>query len=64
MEAAIAPLHRLAEAAGLARTWRDVAGRDQEVPDEALAAILDALGYAAECEAAIAESSTTSGSRP
>ena len=56
MEAAIAPLHRLAEAAGLARTWRDVAGRDQEVPDEALAAILDALGYAAGCEAAIAES--------
>lgn len=41
------PLHlwELASAAGLARHWRDVEGRDQTVPDEALMAILAALGH-------------------
>lgn len=38
-------LHQLAAAAGLARQWRDVEGRDQIVTDAALAAILTALGY-------------------
>lgn len=38
-------LHRLATVAGLQRHWRDVEGRDREVSDEALATILEALGY-------------------
>lgn len=38
-------LHELAGAAGLQRIWRDVEGRDQTVADDALAAILEALGY-------------------
>ncbi len=38
-------LHELAAAAGLERYWRDVDGRDLVVSDEALAAILNALGY-------------------
>lgn len=39
-------LHELAKAAGLARHWRDVDGREQIVADEALGAILSALGHA------------------
>ncbi|VVT10910.1 4-alpha-glucanotransferase [Erythrobacter sp. EC-HK427] len=38
-------LHELAAAAGLARHWRDVDGCDQQVDDDALTAILDALGH-------------------
>lgn len=45
------PLHRLAQACGLARHWRDVEGRGQQVPDEALAAILAALGHEVDSEA-------------
>lgn len=40
-----ADLHALAEAAGLARHWRDVDGRDQVTGDAALSAILGALGH-------------------
>ena len=40
-------LHKLAAAVGLAGHWRDVDGRDQTVADDALAAILTALGYEA-----------------
>jgi 4-alpha-glucanotransferase len=46
----------LAEAAGLARTWRDVEGNERNVADEALAAILAALGYPADTGADIARS--------
>ncbi len=49
-------LHALAEAAGLARHWRDVAGRDQVVADDALTAILTALGHPAETSRQIAGS--------
>lgn len=49
-------LHALAEAIGLVRVWWDVAARQQEVSDEALAAIATALGYPADSEAAIADS--------
>jgi 4-alpha-glucanotransferase len=38
-------LHDLALAVGVERAWRDVDGRDQRVSDEALAAILLALGH-------------------
>lgn len=38
-------LLELAEAAGVARQWRDVDGREREVSDHALAAILTALGH-------------------
>ncbi|MGB7654900.1 MAG: 4-alpha-glucanotransferase [Novosphingobium sp.] len=38
-------LHDLAQAAGLARQWRDVGGQDHVVSDDALMAILDALGH-------------------
>jgi 4-alpha-glucanotransferase len=38
-------VHELAAAVGLARRWRDVDGRDQIVADDAMAAILAALGY-------------------
>lgn len=41
----ISLLHDLAEAAGVARQWRDVSGREQDVADETLAAILRALGH-------------------
>ena len=40
----IDPLHQLAAAAGLARHWRDVTGRERVVPDETLEAILARLG--------------------
>ncbi|WP_310531002.1 4-alpha-glucanotransferase [Novosphingobium sp.] len=38
-------IHRLAEAAGLQCAWRDVEGRDQIVAGDALARILEHLGY-------------------
>lgn len=41
-------LHELAAAVGIERHWRDVDGREQVVADEALAAILRALGRASE----------------
>lgn len=40
-------LHALAETAGLAREWTDVEGRQQQVGDAALAAVLTALGHEA-----------------
>ena len=39
-------LHELAEAAGISRNWRDVDGRNRSVADDALAAVLAALGHA------------------
>lgn len=45
VKAASPELHDLAEAAGVARHWRDVGGRALEVSDEALAAVLAALGH-------------------
>jgi 4-alpha-glucanotransferase len=45
MEAGIEQLHRLAEAAGIARHWRDVAGQDHTVSDDVLRAVLAALGH-------------------
>jgi 4-alpha-glucanotransferase len=39
------PLHDLAAAVGISRTWRDVDGLTQTVADEALGAILTALGH-------------------
>lgn len=50
------PLHALAQACGLARDWVDVEGRQQQVSDAALAAILAALGQEAESERQIARS--------
>lgn len=44
MEPPANPLHRLAEARGLARHWRDADGQDHVVSDERLEAILAALG--------------------
>ena len=49
-------LHALAAAIGLVRTWWDIAGRQQDVGDEALAAIATALGYPADSATAIARS--------
>lgn len=49
-------LHALAQACGLVRTWTDVEGRQQHVSDEAMAAILAALGHAAQTERQIARS--------
>jgi 4-alpha-glucanotransferase len=46
-------LHRLAEAAGLAREWCDAKGVEQIVSDDALAAVLGALGYPATSEEAV-----------
>ncbi|MBB4857687.1 4-alpha-glucanotransferase [Novosphingobium chloroacetimidivorans] len=43
-------LHILAAAVGIARTWQDADGRDQVVSDEALAAVLAALGYPCETD--------------
>src|SRR5690606_22104952 len=43
-EARQAPLHVLADAVGLARTWQDVHDRTRIVPDETLEALLDAMG--------------------
>lgn len=44
-DAALQDLHALADAAGVARQWRDVEGRVQTIDDEALVAILQALGH-------------------
>jgi 4-alpha-glucanotransferase len=49
-------LHALAQACGVAREWRDVDGRQQLVADDALAALLTALGHQADSEARIARS--------
>ena len=49
-------LHALAEACGLARDWTDVEGRQQRVSDDALAALLGALGHEAGSKARIARS--------
>ncbi|WP_439534398.1 4-alpha-glucanotransferase [Polymorphobacter sp.] len=49
-------LHRLAEAAGLQIDWEDALGAAQRVSDRSLAAILKALGYAADSPATIADS--------
>lgn len=38
-------LHSLADAAGVARHWRDVAGRDHVTRDDVLVAVLAALGH-------------------
>lgn len=40
-------LYLLADAAGVARSWRDVEGRDRTVSNDALAVILGALGHEA-----------------
>jgi 4-alpha-glucanotransferase len=48
-------LHALAEAAGLAVTWRDTAGRTNTVGAETLRAVLGAMGLPADSAAAIAE---------
>ena len=50
-------LHRLAAAAGVAREWRDIDGMDRVVADETLAAVLGALGYAADSAADLKRSS-------
>ena len=49
-------LHKLAEAAGIERSWRDVGGADNTVADDVLAAILGALGHPAGSVAEIARS--------
>ena len=55
----MSPLHDLAAAAGLQPRWQDAGGRAQTVTDEALQAILNALGLPAESEAAIRASLAT-----
>jgi 4-alpha-glucanotransferase len=55
-EAAMMQLHALAQACGLARTWTDVEGRQQQVADAALTAICAALGHDAQTERQIARS--------
>jgi len=54
MEAKIDQLHRLADAAGLSRQWRDVDGRDRTVADDTLRQVLAALGHPAETAAEVA----------
>ena len=49
-------LHALAEAAGISQEWIDVDGRQQVVSDQALAAVLEALGHAASSERQIVRS--------
>jgi len=62
------PLHKLAEACGVARVWRDVEGREHRVADAALAAILQALGHETGSESHIrselAELAQRQGQRP
>lgn len=41
----LSPFQELADAAGIARQWRDVGGREMQVADDAIAAILAALGH-------------------
>jgi 4-alpha-glucanotransferase len=50
------PLHRLAEAAGLAVEWRNYAGEPQTVQPDALRAVLSALGYPCTNDTQIRES--------
>lgn len=49
-------LHALAQACGVGRAWVDVEGRRQIVADDALAAVLSALGHDADSEQRIAQS--------
>lgn len=49
-------LHALAHACGVSRDWTDVEGRQQRVADDALAALLAALGHDTGNEAQIARS--------
>lgn len=49
-------LHALAQACGVASDWIDVEGRQQRVTDEALAAVLAALGHETGSEGQIARS--------
>lgn len=49
-------LHALAQAAGVAREWTDVEGRNQVVGDAALASVLTALGHEAASERQIVRS--------
>lgn len=49
-------LHALAQACGVSREWRDVEGRQHYVADDALAALLAALGHEAGSAAQIARS--------
>src|SRR4051812_32235492 len=49
-------LHDLAEAAGLQIAWEDALGEPHRVADESLVAILAALGFPADSDAAIADS--------
>jgi 4-alpha-glucanotransferase len=49
-------LHHLAQAAGVEISWRDVAGHEQVVSDESLAAVLGAIGLPARSSEQIAES--------
>lgn len=49
-------LHTLAQACGVAREWVDVEGRQHRVADEALSAILAALGHDTQSERQIARS--------
>jgi 4-alpha-glucanotransferase len=60
---AMTHLHALAQACGLAREWRDVEGRQQQVGDAALEAILAALGHEAASERQIARSLTVIAAR-
>lgn len=55
-EAEIKQLHALADAIGIARTWRDVGGVDRTVADNSLATIAAALGFPAKSAADIARS--------
>lgn len=55
-EARIDQLHRLAEAAGVVRQWRDVDGHETLVEDTRLEAVLGAMGYACASPAQIAAS--------
>ncbi|EZP74364.1 4-alpha-glucanotransferase [Sphingomonas paucimobilis] len=53
---AVSALHQLAETAGVARCWQDAEGRAQTVADDALRAILEALGHRTDTERSITES--------
>jgi 4-alpha-glucanotransferase len=55
-EVEIEQIRALAEAAGIARLWRDAEGVEHAVADDALAIVLDALGYPAETSAEIIRS--------
>lgn len=50
------PLHRLAARVGLARDWIDANNRPQQVSDEVLRRVLQALGHPADDDQAIASS--------